>query len=105
MLCSDSIDLAEALGPVHLKFVRSILSPMLCRLAKEYTNGTLLHSKEVEKPLKGRYGLLLPNDKMVPLEDPNDMVEIAHKTATLGGEFNYYDKDYVEFNGTDIRQG
>lgn len=78
---------------------------MACRVAEEYANGTILQKEEDEKPLKGTFGLVLPNDKVVPLDDPNDQMEVAQKAATLGGEFNYYDKDYVEFNGTDVRLG
>ncbi|KAK9917316.1 hypothetical protein WJX75_003075 [Coccomyxa subellipsoidea] len=75
------------------------------RVAERYANGTILQKEVDEKPLNGTFGLVLPNDKVVPLEDPNDQMEVAQKTATLGGEFSYYDKDYVEYNGTDIRLG
>jgi hypothetical protein len=78
---------------------------MNCRVAERYANGTILQKEVDEKPLNGTFGLVLPNDKVVPLEDPNDQMEVAQKTATLGGEFSYYDKDYVEYNGTDIRLG
>ncbi len=76
---------------------------MACRVAEEYANGTIIQKEVVEKPLKGQFGLVLPNEKVVPLDDPNDQMEIAQKAATLGGEFGYYEKDYVDFNGTDTR--
>ena len=76
-----------------------------CSVAEDYTNGTLLLKEEDKKMLKGIFGLVLPNNKVVPLDNPNDPLEIAQKTATLGGEFNYYQKDFVAFNGTDIRLG
>lgn len=71
------------------------------RLGEEYTNRSLLEGP-IDQPLKGMYGLVLPNDKIVPLDDPNDQVEIARKIATLGGEFDYYDKDFVDFNATEL---
>ena len=42
------------------------------------------------------YSLRLPTGELVPLVDPQDQVEIARKTATLGGHFDYYQKDFVE---------
>ncbi len=61
-----------------------------CSVAEDYTNGTLLLKEEDKKMLEGIFGLVLPNNKVVPLDNPNDPLEIAQKTATLGGEFNYY---------------
>lgn len=65
----------------------------------------MLLREEDKEVLKGKFGLVLPNNKVVPLDDPNDPFEVAQKTATLGGEFGYYQKDFVAFNGTDIRLG
>lgn len=65
----------------------------------------MLLKEDDVKVLKGKFGLVLPNNKVVSLDDPNDPLEIAQKTATLGGEFSYYQKDFVAFNGTDIRLG
>lgn len=44
------------------------------------------------------YSLRLPTGELVPLVDPQDQVEIARKTATLGGHFDYYQKDFTECN-------
>ena len=44
------------------------------------------------------YSLRLPTGELVPLVDPQDQVEIARKTATLGGHFNYYQKDFADRN-------
>jgi hypothetical protein len=75
-------------------------SMIQCRLAEEYTHGSLLDGA-MEQPLKGMFGLILPDNRIVPLDDPNDQVEIARKTATLGGDFHYFDKDFVDFKGID----
>ena len=47
-----------------------------------------------------KYALRLPTGALVPLSNPEDKLEIARKTATLGGHFGYYQKDFVGYIDT-----
>lgn len=50
-----------------------------------------------------KYALRLPTGALVPVSNPEDKLEIARKTATLGGRFGYYEKDFVGYNDTHSR--
>lgn len=76
-----------------------------CRLADQLrvkaTAAAAAAPEEKPKQAQGvKYGLRLPTGEVVPLNDPEDKVEIARKTATLGGRFDYYQKDFVGYNAT-----
>jgi len=50
-----------------------------------------------------KYALRLPTGALVPVSNPEDKLEIARKTATLGGRFGYYQKDFVGYNDNHSR--
>ena len=59
---------------------------------------------ETLKPAQNvKYALRLPTGALVPLSNPEDKLEIARKTATLGGRFGYYKKDFVGYNDNHSR--
>ena len=78
----------------------------VCRLADQMSikiSAAAAAAETLELAQSVKYALRLPTGALVPVSNPEDKLEIARKTATLGGRFGYYLKDFVGYNDNHSR--